>query len=320
MAAAVKRFGSRLCGWAGLNRLFRLLNRRRVCVVRYHGVTRDEWSWAEGNCLQVKESEFRKQMFYLARHFKVVPLASISFPLAPYPKPRVVITFDDGYANNFTVAYPVLRELNLPATIFVTTAFIDKDWIFWYDRLFFGLKHSVPPSAYARVVDQFKKLSPRTIETEVDDYLRHHGVDPSNIPSEFVNAFRTLRSGEIREMAGSGLINFGSHTHRHELLTRITLTEAEETIRKSLTVLGSLPGRVPFFCYPNGWYRPEHMDLLKSLGFRGAVTTEDGFWSAHDNPYGIPRIGIGRETDLSAFAGYVSGSLLTIRRLLRFWR
>ncbi|MCX7590714.1 MAG: polysaccharide deacetylase family protein [Kiritimatiellae bacterium] len=316
----LKRFFHVMFENLGVNRIFRRINRRRVCGVRYHGVAKDDWSWAEGNSLQVRESEFRKQMLYLKRHFEVVPLESVLSPRLTDRRPRAVITFDDGYANNFTVAFPILRDLMLPATVFLTTAFLDRDWIFWYDRLFFALRDKVPFREYLEALDRFKNLHPHRVDEEVDNYLSNRGFNVRNVPDEFVNAYRTLRYDEVWEMGRSGLITFGSHTHRHELLTRMTLDEVEETLRCSWAVLEQIPGKIPFFCYPNGWYEPGHVNLVRSVGFRGAVTTRDGLWQIGECEYEIPRVGVGRGMRITSFAGYVSGSILTMKRLLSWSR
>src|SRR5262249_9068936 len=83
--------------------------------------------------------DFRRQMGYLARHCRVLRLVEAAAQLRADglggDKPAVAITFYDGYQNNFEIAFPVLREFDLPATIFLNTAFIGTDQTLWFCRL-----------------------------------------------------------------------------------------------------------------------------------------------------------------------------------------
>jgi peptidoglycan/xylan/chitin deacetylase (PgdA/CDA1 family) len=228
----------------------------------------------------------------------------------------VALTFDDGYANNFRVAFPILREFGFPATVFLVTGAIGSRRLFWFDRLQVALRERLAPAELKRIKEDFKaNTHPHGIDDAVDALLRGH-PEAGAIPADAVEAYRPLNREEIDEMAASGLVRFGSHTHRHEILTRLSQDEAERTLAQSLEILNALPGYGGYFCFPNGGWAPAHIPLCRSLGFHGAVLTRPGIWKDRADPFTIPRFGVGRGADAAIFAATVSGILPGIGKLL----
>lgn len=300
-----------------INRILRALQGPAVTVLMYHGVVADDCIVAEDDWLQVRESDFREQMGFLSEHYEVLPLerAWESRP-GTSSKPRAVITFDDGYANNYHVAYPILREFGLPATIFLVTGAIGSRNLFWYDRLKTALKNLLPVWKIRNIQEDFKaRIHPHAVNTAVDTLLREKigRVEPTE---EAIATYRPLDFPEVEEMGRSGAIRFGSHTHRHEILTKMTRAEVEETLARSLEVLRGLPGASNYFCYPNGNHGPGHDEILRQFGFAGAVRVGGGLWESGTDPFRIPRVGIGRGMNLAEFAGTISGVLPKLRKIL----
>jgi len=300
---------------AGANAIARRINRKGVTVLMYHGVMEDDFGLAEGDWLQVRASEFRSQMQHLGRDYRVVPLGR-AWEGEDDGRPRVALTFDDGYANNFRVAFPILREFGFPATVFLVTGAVGTRRLFWFDRLQIALGGRVAPAELKRIKEDFKAgTHPHGIDDAVDTLLRAH-PDAGAIPEEAVEAYRPLSREEIAEMAASGLVRFGSHTHRHEILPRLSQAEAERTLAQSLEILNTLPGYGGYFCFPNGGWAPEHIPLCRRLGFEGAVLTRPGVWKDPADRFTIPRFGIGRGADAATFAATVSGVLPRIQQVL----
>ncbi|HWP00776.1 MAG TPA: polysaccharide deacetylase family protein [Methylococcus sp.] len=256
----------------GAHRILRALQGSAVTVLMYHGVVADDCMVAEDDWLQVKESDFREQMGFLSEHYEVLPLdRAWESKSGTSSKPRAVITFDDGYANNYHVAYPILREFGLPATIFLVTGAIGSRNLFWYDRLQTALKGLLPIREIKSIREDLKaRIHPHAMNAAVDALLREK-IGSAEPTEEAIAAYRPLDFPEIKEMGRSGSIRFGSHTHRHEILTKMTRAEVEETLARSLEVLRGLPGASDYFCYPNGSHGPGHDEILRRLGFAGAV-------------------------------------------------
>lgn len=201
---------------AGLVRLARQRHHDAVPVLMYHGVVADDEPLADGDWLQVRVSEFREHMAHLAENYTVCRIDEIfAQPPLPSERPRALITFDDGYANNLHHALPVLKEFGLPALIFLVTGHIDTQRLFWWDRLHLAcLGAAAPDPAQVRAL---KQRSPRDIKSAVDAYLAAKRL---SAPDSAPEPYRALTLKELATLADSGLIEFGSHTHGHEILER----------------------------------------------------------------------------------------------------
>jgi peptidoglycan/xylan/chitin deacetylase (PgdA/CDA1 family) len=117
---------------------------------------------------------------------------------------------------------------------------------------------------------------------------------------------------ELREMADSGLVEIGSHTVTHPILSSITDAESwdELTISRDQIETG-LGGRISSFCFPNGKpgdYRASQMRQLRDVGYTGAVATRYGMVGKRSDPYELPRIGISGRTNRLDFSKYLDGA------------
>ena len=133
---AAKSFACAAVAKTGVPRLLHAcLFPSKLTIVTYHAVVRSPlkiYDW----CFLGEES-FRQQLTYLKKHFDVVSLAAAVEVLraGKLNRPTAVITLDDGYQNNYSVAFPILREFGFPATVFIATGFIDTDDTLWTLRL-----------------------------------------------------------------------------------------------------------------------------------------------------------------------------------------
>lgn len=298
-----------LC-WAKLPFLFRWLHRDRVAVLMYHGVMPDEVAQAEGDSLQVRVSDFRQQMEFLKKNYEVCSLHEAHSRLGkPGSRPRAVVTFDDGYANNYLSAFPILRELGIPAIILPVTGMIGTDRVFWWDRL--QLAAPGIEAVEADFIRSLKRLRPQAVEQQVDGYLLRKGltVDPAQTAH-----FRVLNRDEIAEMAASGLIEFGCHCHNHEPLNTLHWREIEATLQASSAYLEALVGPVRYFAAPYGDYDNYTFPSLRLFQFELALSTEEGLMGAASDRFRIPRLDIERDCSLAKFACITSGLKLWLSR------
>jgi len=276
----------------------------------YHGVVADDEALAEGDWLQVRASEFRRQMAYLARHYRVVDFAEALTGEVGAGKPRAIVTFDDGYANNYSVALPILAALDLRATVFVATGQVGTNRLFWWDRLHLAAAgRSVPPGEIARL----KALPPSRLDAEVDAYIEQRGW---TLPREAPAAYRSLGVDELQALHRSGRVEIGSHTHGHEILEHLPDAAVEATVAASCAFLREQGIAPRFFAAPNGDYRQEQIPLLARAGLQVCVATREGLWRPAEGAYRIPRIGIGRGCAMAEFALALTG----LPARLREWR
>jgi hypothetical protein len=201
---------------------------QKLTIVTYHAVVRAplkiyDWCFLD-------ESSFRNQMIYLKKHFNVLPLSTAveAMKLDAIDHPTAVITFDDGYQNNYSVAFPILRELALPATIFLTTGWIDTGYTLRYLRLNLALANTKESylSWNGRTLDlrdmAFREQANVLIRQEIralpqpermsrlKEVIRQLGDDPER-PMDPDSPFRMLAQGCERN--GEAAIEFGAHSH-----------------------------------------------------------------------------------------------------------
>ena len=95
-------------------------------ILNYHRICPDNNSSSYSDELAVSETKFKEQLIYLKKNYKLVCLDEL-LNFKKDNKPKVSITFDDGYKDNLTYAMPILTELNVPATIYVVTKSLKRD-------------------------------------------------------------------------------------------------------------------------------------------------------------------------------------------------
>jgi peptidoglycan/xylan/chitin deacetylase (PgdA/CDA1 family) len=321
------------------NEVFRHSTKSNIVFLTYHGLVRDNDSLSAWTF--VRESAFRQQMEYLAERFEVV---SLHDALGDAPrktaKKRAVITFDDGYASNFDIAYPILKRLNLPATIFVTTRFIETATAFWYDKVVAAAQLSdtteidltawdLPvmkilrsQDAEARwagiqlVLSKLKELTGERREEIADELLRRYGIEGPRL-----EAFRPLTVDMLRTLQQSDIVEIGCHTHGHEILTQLETPAILATLAHSTRLLTQwLDARPTAFAYPNGNFDNRVRDCVREAGYTCAVTTQYDEWKGTGDLFAIPRVAIGAFDTNESFALKISGFNSVAARVTRFVR
>lgn len=252
-------------------------------------------------------TEFASILALLATNFNVLPLREAVTRLrsGTLPTRSVCITFDDGYANNFTVALPLLRERNLPATVFVAPGYLNggcmfNDVIFEACRLApqtidlgdLGLGTFELLDAASRIraaqciVDQWKYLPLGERQRRTDQLSDRIGRPP---PADLM-----MTDAQVEMMSRSG-IEIGAHTMTHPILARVPEDEARSEIVRSRQRLEEITGTpVLSFAYPNGKpgrdYESAHVRMVQDAGFELAVSTSWGAATAQADAFQIPRI------------------------------
>lgn len=242
----------------------------------------------------VNPKYFEKQMLYLKKNYEVV---SLQDALKNLDRMQAVITFDDGYKNNYLQAYPILKKLGLKATMYITYEFADKNLFAWWDRVEYSKKgHSLRG---------LKSTSYAKLENKVFQITGLKSTD--NKPEEY--DFMSWR--EINQ--STDVFEIGSHTLTHTILTNISHKEAEEEIMDSKKKIEKKIGRkIRAFAYPNGNCSDEIIRLVEKAGYSCAVLYDYRKRKTNNsttNPFKLHRRGINVEDNLAAFACKVAGVL-----------
>jgi len=242
------------------------------------------------------------------RNWRVLPLGAAAALLQQnrLPPRALAITFDDGYADNAEIALPILQRAGLPATFFVATGFLDGGRMFndtvieclratsleRVDLGDFGLGVRVLGSAAARravieeLLPRVKYLGLAEREPFLERLLRQCGQP--KLPHDLM-----MRSEQVVQLHRAGMA-IGAHTVRHPILRLLPDDEARAEIARGRTTLEDLIGaRVELFAYPNGRpgedYDARHVEMVRGLEFRAAVSTSPGSAVAGADPYQLPR-------------------------------
>lgn len=341
-----KNFFIRLAGAPPATLLGRAVSRRRPLVVLYHGVSaRAVWVGSENyRGKHIPVAAFQRELEWLARRFEIVPLAEIERLAASGAAPKrpiCAITFDDGYRNNYRNAFPILRAMKLPATIFVTTGFIDRREPLWPDRLEYAVnksrvdvlvvpwpegerRYSVKTVGEKIVVDQeIRERLKRFPDSEriaiLDALVQASGAELGEV-LEREEDYCPLTWEEVREMAGAG-ITIGAHTVNHPILSRLAAGEQAKEIRESAERIRAVVGTCRHFAYPNG--QPGDWNEITekaaaATGFNAAWTTvarrvRPG---GERNLFALPRLALDHGWQNRRFEALVSNVLPGLRAVL----
>ncbi len=287
-------------------------------ILMYHRIlprqSRPRWVQAG---MVVEPDTLAEHIRCLRKYFDIVPLSALASDqqTAGVRRARCVLTFDDGWHDFHVHAYPVLKELSAPATVFLPTGFIGTDSWFWTDRFGYildslsraGKMGAKPEESGGSIVDRILRMSGafevclehsiallkplrlEQIEQVLSDLARVAGVGASPEGRAFINW------DEVDEMVASGLISFGSHTEGHPIMTTLAEDEARAELSRSMETLvakKAAPEEGVAFCYPNGSHSRRLTELVREAGYTLAVTTRYG-WNAPDSDrYSLHRIGV----------------------------
>lgn len=251
---------------------------------------------------------FDWQMQTLKQYFNVFTLgdAIALFKQGKLPSRAVCVSFDDGYADNYTLALPILKKYQIPATVFVATGLLNGG-VMWNDAVVHALRNCPKTEIDLTRLDlpcfHLNDFSQRrdAIETLLPHYKR---MDPSQ-RREKINALQDscavapptqlmMTDTQLKALYHAG-IEIGGHTQNHPVLSHIDLAKARTEIGAGKEYLESLTGgKVTVFAYPYGLpgedYLSEHVGLLKNMGFSGAVSTSWGVAKPSHDPYQLPRM------------------------------
>ena len=313
-----------LC-YTGLLRLWQaVVLRRKAVVLMYHRVLTSEERKRSGShpALVVDRDTFEKQMAVLKRRFVVLSAEEFANRLErkiPLPNSSCVITFDDGWRDNYTNALPILSKLGLPSLVFLPVNYIGRERLFWPEALTHLLWRVVEhvrttparrprfqsllaPSRLDEVLDLTgddprpaiiasvakQKLVPRA---EVEALIAALAAELHVWPADLVGTDGFIDWGQAAQMAAQG-VTFGGHGAEHVLLTQVAPDEQEREIRAAKTMLDTLNEPVPTFSYPNGYRSAEIAERVKASGYKLAFITSRGFVSCNDDPFTVRRLNV----------------------------
>jgi peptidoglycan/xylan/chitin deacetylase (PgdA/CDA1 family) len=294
----------------------------KLTVFTYHRIAEPSINPFYDPVISATRESFGAQMEWLCSHYRIITIDELVSQLESglaCREPHVLLTFDDGYKDNFEIAAPILRRLGIPATFFIPTAFLDTPRLPWWDHIAYVIKQTTKPQLSLKVSPQntaapleidlssttrtaavqviVRAFLDETItdETWFLDQLSARAevtVDPEHLGRELFMSWE-----QIEELASAGL-TIGSHSHTHHNLARLDeasqcyeLTESKRRLERRLRC------EVCAVAYPYGW-RGTHNERTRSnalnAGYRLAFTSQTGVNQYRKlDPFQVSRLAVG---------------------------
>jgi peptidoglycan/xylan/chitin deacetylase (PgdA/CDA1 family) len=292
-------------------------------ILGYHRIADCEW---DPYNICVGSQNFSEQLDVLSEYGQPVSLKQIRRNLGGRTVSRrsIAITFDDGYADTFDVAAPLLSQKGIPATVFVVSGALGRN--FWWDEILRIISNAAElPARFEleagpklfrwsggtdpdskrdalarRLGDYFRSIDSSAHVTVLARLRTIFGVEQDRSDKPDVVSRERL-AGASRD----GLLDIGSHTVSHVSLGKLSEARQEQELRDSKHDLEEIAGReISSFSYPNGVHSATTGRVAARLGFELACTSSAGVVSAGANPYFLPRLWVG-DWDGDRFASWL---------------
>ena len=253
----------------------------------------------------LREKTFGELLNYLKRNFQVVSVGeflSCRSDGAEYRRPACLLTFDDGWCDNFTTAFPHLEKDRTPAVVFLITGLIGTPEVFWVERLNRAWQE---PKRRQEIQSELLSLGvPENSVTDIVGIVEHLKQMPAAKREHILSRLplgeptsqgrgdvdRMAAWEEIQTMHQDG-VQFGAHTVTHPLLVYEEDSVVVEELRESKQAIETKLGvTVTAFAYPNGSWDERIRSLVKRAGYECAFTTQRGWHGHRDDPYSVKRI------------------------------
>lgn len=285
-----------------------------ILTLNYHRIGDPTATPLDRDVFSASQDGFAAQVAFLKREFDVITPHQLPDALATGRGRYVMITFDDGYRDNFELALPVLRAHGVPATFFICTGYIDEPRLPWWDEIALMIRSSTKrPVHMAQWFDAPLPASDPDRDDAIRAALRRYKSLPAGKTGSFLRDLAiatgfdraSAPSGEelwmtwqmVRGLRDAGM-TIGAHTIRHQLLSRLSSAEQAAEIAGSRDRIAEQIGSYPrAFAYPVGSreaFGKETKSHLRDHGFTSGFSFYGGLQRFEDfDPYDIRRAHIG---------------------------
>jgi peptidoglycan/xylan/chitin deacetylase (PgdA/CDA1 family) len=316
----------------GFFRLARHFTRHGLRIICYHGfAVADEHKYR--STLFIRDDLFRRRIEYL-RH-NGYPILSLTRALdllniGELPPCTTVITMDDGWRGVYTVGLPLIKELEIPVTVYVATYYVEHpmpvytvttSYLFWRSRvrrivLPRGLGTFDLPSETEEAEERAQQFGANLAPAERLEFLKELAcaLEVSFDEIEKQQLFRVMDEPELRSLAAAG-VDIQLHSHRHQWpLYDKAMVEAE-IIENRRVLERVIPHALEHFCYPSGVYGLHQAEWLAGVGVKSATTIEPGLNYADTPRFALRRTVDGGPVSDIEFAAEMTGFMEILRSL-----
>ena len=263
------------------------------------------------NELCVGPKAFEHLLGWLKKHFDSVSLMEILQPgKVRSDRPKITLTFDDGWRDNALNAFPLLQKYQVPASIFLSTDFIGSRQRFWWESIGETLWGSHGERARKQLIDCLQQIG-RPLPVPFDELeverrslaLLHFLQSLKTLSPQDLNRLtdecpdeslpQALDWHQVRSLESSGLVRFGPHGASHAILTGLDDQRLHEELSRSRDALLNGCNRpLPVYCYPNGDNDARVREQVAEHDFPFALGTGTGIYRRNCDPLNLPRFGV----------------------------
>lgn len=304
---------ARFCASLHLTDLVETLPKRNVLMVlNYHRIGSADQTLYDSAVFSATAEQFDEQIGYLKQRFHMATLKdALDIVQGRGPdRASVLITFDDGYLDNYTTAFPLLRSHGVQGVFFLPTAFIGTRRLPWWESIAYLVKNTRASQIELGYPEPLSvNVNSLGVEASTNILLKRYKApsmtDPERFLQQLEEACRLSRPtenaercflgwDEARQMLRAGMA-FGSHTHTHPILARLDAAQQLAEFRLSRQILEQQLGRtIDVLAYPVGSrsaFSPASFSGLETAGYRAAFSYYGGL-----NRPGAQRFDIRRES------------------------
>lgn len=285
-----------------------------LLVLCYHRIGHGEKATYDPDVYSATSDEFDDQVAYLKQTYGITTLEEVldGFSRGSWDQTKVLLTFDDGYLDNYTTAYPILRSHGVQATFLLPTSFVGTAKIPWWDAICYMIAKS--PERLIRVPSLTPEVFDKALEGPVSVmrrvlrlYRDTHDPDPGRVIREVEASSmidcpamaaqrRFLNWEEAREMLRGGMA-IGSHSHSHSLFGGMPFAQQREEALLSRSCIAARLGITPrVFALPCGSYSDQSAAAVREAGYELSLSVDPGVNRAGSwEPYRIRRVLVNRD-------------------------
>ena len=268
--------------------------------------------------LIVRERTFESLLRFVTDHYCIFDLGTGS-PTASPDRVQVAVTFDDGWEDNASTAFPIACRLEVPFTIFICPKLMDMPTPFWPEQIVALFRSADSAEGVNRIVNlltscQYPEWASavasangdgcdvlierlKSLPAEERRRLLQSLLSGGRAQEDNANRTvdRTMSWSQVIELQKAG-VTFGSHTQGHEILTLVPLTKAEQEVSDSKAAIEERMGTCRALSYPNGDVSQEVRDIVDRCGYKQAFINSPGVWQEEGDPFLVPRINLSEGT------------------------
>jgi len=275
----------------------RTLFKKELVVLAYHRVCdiKKESYKFDIELVSASRNSFDYQIKHIKKYYNPISMEQLIDSIerkVSLPKRPILITFDDGFDDNYLNAFPILKKYNVPATIFLSTGYIDTNNVIWFDRLasliFLTDLNTLNISEIGKTYNLGAVKSKRgeIMEIICEDLKLIPNIEREKILNDLYDKYENIEEmdasqskmldwNQVKEM-NSSIINFGSHTVTHPILSRLTNEELDyELLESKKQIELNLNSPINSISYPNGnesSYNDLVINKAKSFGYKVGFT------------------------------------------------